>query len=216
MDHPPNPDENTRKPTLKSNEEDREEDSISSSSLGDSINLEDDAAINVQDQIQPYLEIGKQLHVSKTTLIHGLNVSDLYDRSSFLPRQNLRRTVYMICNSDDEDARQDPLSPPLPPSQFIPTTTVSGIAVESTLQPSADILRLSNLEAICSELRDELQELRSLRAVRNSTVPLSSSSSSSSSSSIDHPVAPPATSQSPLQGKRSLQTEVYHLFFTSN
>ena len=72
MDHPPNPDENTRKPTLKSNEEDREEDSISSSSLGDSINLEDDAAINVQDQIQPYLEIGKQLHVSKTTLIHGL------------------------------------------------------------------------------------------------------------------------------------------------
>ena len=40
------------------------DDSDTSSDLGDSINLDDGIGVNVQDRIQPYLEIGKQLHVS--------------------------------------------------------------------------------------------------------------------------------------------------------
>ena len=67
---PPNPKEKEMKVTSKgSHEEEKDDDSESSSSLGDSINLDDDAAVNVQDHIQPYLEIGKQLHVSKTTVL---------------------------------------------------------------------------------------------------------------------------------------------------
>ena len=69
MNRPPNPDEKVLKPTSKGTHEEEDEDSMSSSSLGDSINLDDDAAVNVQDQIQPYLEIGKQLHVSKPTVV---------------------------------------------------------------------------------------------------------------------------------------------------
>jgi hypothetical protein len=38
--------------------------SATSSDSEDSTNLEEDIGVNVQDRIQPYLEIGKQLHVS--------------------------------------------------------------------------------------------------------------------------------------------------------
>ena len=38
--------------------------SDTSSDMEDSINLEEDIGVSVQDHIQPYLEIGKQLHVS--------------------------------------------------------------------------------------------------------------------------------------------------------
>jgi hypothetical protein len=41
------------------------DESDSSSDSGESINLEEDIGVNVQDRIQPYLEIGKQLHVSR-------------------------------------------------------------------------------------------------------------------------------------------------------
>ena len=39
------------------------DDSDTSSDMEDSINLEEDIGVSVQDHLQPYLEIGKQLHV---------------------------------------------------------------------------------------------------------------------------------------------------------